>query len=240
MLGDIDRRAAVLAAQGQALEHTQADQDDRRRHTDGGVSGQQADGEGGQAHQQDGDQEGVLAADHVAEAAEHQRPERANQEAGGECHQGEDEGRGVVDPGEELLADDGGQGAVEKEVVPLEDRAQGGREDHLALVPRRGRGQFLGNGRCVLGHCSSPAPREGSYCCPALPLSASTTTAQAPRDAGCHGPIRSRCVPLPGSPWRRPPGSPGIRAGARQASAAPPSRRSPTPASRYYRRSGWA
>ncbi|MDT4839744.1 hypothetical protein FQZ97_735410 [compost metagenome] len=237
MFGDVDRRAAIFTAQGQALEHAQADQDDGRGNADGGVSGQQAHREGGQPHQQDGGEEGVLAPDHVTEAAEHQRAERAHQEAGGKRHQGEDEGRGVVHPGEELLADDGGQGAVEKEVVPLEDRAQGGSEDHLALLPGGGRRQVLDGGRCVLGHCGSPAPREGSCCCPVLPLSASTTTAQAPRDAGYHGPIRPRWVPPPGPPrWRLP----GTRAGARPGSVAPPSPRSPAPASRYCRRSGWA
>lgn len=177
VLGDVDRRAAVLAAQGQALEHAQGDQDDRRGDTDRGIGGQQADGEGRQPHQQDGHQEGVLAPDHVAQAAEHQRAEGPHQEAGGEGHQGEDEGGGVVDAGEELLADHRRQGAVEEEVVPLEDRAQRGGEDHLALLLGRGRRHCVGRGRCVLGHCGSPAPCGGSYCCLPFPFSASTAAA---------------------------------------------------------------
>ena len=47
---------------------------------DGGVGGQDADDEGRQAHDQDGDQEGVFAADHVAEAAEQDGAERTNNE----------------------------------------------------------------------------------------------------------------------------------------------------------------
>ena len=53
-------------------------------------AGQQADQEGRQAHDQDGDEEGVFAADQVADAAEHQRAERAHQEACGEGQQRED------------------------------------------------------------------------------------------------------------------------------------------------------
>ena len=45
------------------------------------------------AHDQDGDQEGVLAPDQVAEPAEHQRAERPHQEAGGEGQQREDVAR---------------------------------------------------------------------------------------------------------------------------------------------------
>ena len=52
--------------------------------------GQQADQEGRQAHDHDGDQEGVFAADEIADPAEHQRAERAHQEAGGKGEQRED------------------------------------------------------------------------------------------------------------------------------------------------------
>ena len=51
---------------------------------------QQADQEGRQAHDHDGDEEGVFAADEIADAAEHQRAERAHQEAGGKGEQRED------------------------------------------------------------------------------------------------------------------------------------------------------
>ena len=77
MLGHVGRRTAVLAAQRQALQQAQRDQDDRRGDADGGVAGQEADDEGRHAHDQDGDQEGVLAPDHVAQAAEHDGAERA-------------------------------------------------------------------------------------------------------------------------------------------------------------------
>ena len=58
------------------------------------------------AHDQDGDQEGVLAADHVAQAAEHDGAERAHQEAGGEGQQREDVGGRRVESREELRGDE--------------------------------------------------------------------------------------------------------------------------------------
>ncbi len=130
VLGHISRRAAVFAAQGQPLQHAQGDQDDRRRHADAGVAGQHTDQEGRQAHDDDGDEEGVFAAHQVAEAAEHQGAEGAYREARGEGQQGGDVGAGFVEAGEELLGDDRRQRAVEVEVVPLEHGAQRGGENH--------------------------------------------------------------------------------------------------------------
>ena len=91
VLGDVGRRAAVLAAEREALQQAQADEDDRRRDPDRRVRRQDADDDGRDAHDQDGDEEGVLAADEVAEAAEDDRAERAHHEAGREREQGEDE-----------------------------------------------------------------------------------------------------------------------------------------------------
>ena len=105
VLGHVDGRAAVFAAYRQALQHAQQHQQDGRGDAYAGVAGQQAHQEGGHAHDQDGGEEGVFAAYHIAQPAEQQRAERAHQEAGGEGHQGEDEGGGVIDAGEELLAD---------------------------------------------------------------------------------------------------------------------------------------
>jgi hypothetical protein len=104
MLGHIGGSAAVLTAQGQALQHAQRDQDDGRGHADAGVVGQDADDEGGQAHDQDGHQEGVLAPDHVAQAAEHQRAEGAHDEACRKGQQREDEGRSGIQPLKNCLA----------------------------------------------------------------------------------------------------------------------------------------
>jgi hypothetical protein len=136
VLGDVGRRAAVLATEGQALEQAQADEDDRRRDPDRCVGGQEADDERRHAHDHDRDQEGVLAADHVAQAAEDERAEGTDQEAGREGHQRGDERRRRVEAREELLGDDRRERAVEIEVVPLEDRSETGSEDDFPLFLR--------------------------------------------------------------------------------------------------------
>ena len=132
MLGHVGGGATVFAAQRQALQHAQHDEDDRCGNADTGVGRQQPDAEGGNAHQDDGHEEGVLAPDHIAQAAEHQRTEWPHHKACGEGHQGKDKRRGVVDPGKELFADHRRQGAVEEKVIPLEHRPQGGGEDDLS------------------------------------------------------------------------------------------------------------
>ena len=109
MLGHIGRGSAILAAEREALRQTQRDQDDRRGKADGRGVRQQADDEGRQTHDQDGDEEGVFASDDVADASEHDGAERAHQEAGGEGEQREDVARCRRIGREELRADDAGR-----------------------------------------------------------------------------------------------------------------------------------
>src|SRR5690606_38540955 len=96
VLGHVGGGAAVFSAQRQALQQAQNDQYDRSGHADGGIRGQDTHQEGGQAHDQDGDKEGVLAADQVAQAAEYKRTEGADGKAGRKCQQGENEAGGGV------------------------------------------------------------------------------------------------------------------------------------------------
>ncbi|MCY1408051.1 hypothetical protein D9M71_233680 [compost metagenome] len=135
MFGHVGRRTAVLTSQGQALQQAKGYQDDRRCHTDGGVAGQQAHHGGGNTHDYNGDEEGVLAPDHIPQAAEHDGAEGSHGKTRGEGEQGKDEGGCLVDAGEEVLGDNGGQRAIQIEVVPLEHGAQGGGENDLALFP---------------------------------------------------------------------------------------------------------
>jgi hypothetical protein len=116
------------------LQHAQGNQDHRGCDADGGVVRQDTHDERGQTHDQDGHQEGVFAADHVAEASEHQRAEWAHDEAGREREQREDEGGTFVEPAEELLGNDGCERAVKVKVVPLEHGAERGGEDDLLLL----------------------------------------------------------------------------------------------------------
>ena len=72
MLGDVDRGAAIFAAQRNALEDAQDDQQDRPERARLRIGRKEADQEGRRAHQADGDEERALAAEPVADHAEDQ------------------------------------------------------------------------------------------------------------------------------------------------------------------------
>src|SRR5207342_2917769 len=168
VLGDVGRRAAVFAAEREPLQQSQRDQDHWRGDADARVTRQQADQEGRRAHDHDGDQEGVLAPDQVAESAEHQRAERPHRETGGEGEQGEDEGAGFIQATEELLGDDRGERTVQVEVVPLEYGAQRRGEDHFLVTLREhacGRGDGRGgHRRFPLAWTGPRVPRPRNDC----------------------------------------------------------------------------
>ena len=107
VFGDVNRGAAIFAAEREALTSRRADQDDRRDDAGRCIGRQQADEECADAHQGHRDEEGVFAADDVAQAAEEQRAERAHREAGGESEKREDECRRRIDAGEELRRQNG-------------------------------------------------------------------------------------------------------------------------------------
>ena len=134
MLGDIGRRAAIFAAQGQPLKQAHQHQNDRRCDADCRIGGQQADDEGRKPHQQHGDQEGVLATPKVAQAAEHDGAEGPHREAGGEGHQGEDIAGRLIDAREELHGDDRGERSVQIEVVPFDHGPDRRGQDHQLVV----------------------------------------------------------------------------------------------------------
>jgi hypothetical protein len=104
---------------------------------------------GRQTHDENGDEEGVFAADDVADASEHDGAERTHQEAGGKGEQREDIACGRRIGREELRADDAGERSVEVEIVPFEDGAERRGENNEAFVLRHS----AGPGRCC-SHCS--------------------------------------------------------------------------------------
>src|SRR6202012_1917412 len=120
VFGDIGRSAAIFAAEREPLQTAQEDQDRGRKPADAVIARRQTDQEGRQAHDGDGDEEGVFASDQIADPAEHQRAERADQEAGGERQQREYELGVGVERRVERLADLSRGPGVEIEIVPLE------------------------------------------------------------------------------------------------------------------------
>jgi hypothetical protein len=95
----------------------------------------------------------VLAAHQVAQPPEDQRAERPHREAGREGGQSEDEAGDLIDAGKKLRADDGGQQAVQIEVIPLEHGTErrGAYHQPFALHCMSLRGQSVCRGRTSHG-----------------------------------------------------------------------------------------
>ena len=141
VLGDVDHGAAVFTAQCQSLQNAQRDEQDRCERAHRGVDGQEANAERRSAHDDDGDHEGALAPDEVAEPAEDDRPDRPHDKANPEGQQREDEAEGGVQAAEELRGKDARHRPVEREVVPLENRTEcRGRHGADLQAGRLGRG----------------------------------------------------------------------------------------------------
>ena len=138
VLGGHQHRAAPLAADGDALHDAQEHQQDRCPHADLGVGGQQADQGAADAHQGHAQHEHLLAADPVAEVAEHDAAERAGEVAGGERAEAGDGADQRVEVGEEDLVehDRGGRG-VQQEVVVLDHAAEVARQHGTAQLRAR-------------------------------------------------------------------------------------------------------
>ena len=96
MLGDVSRRSAVFAAQGQALNQAQCQKQQRGQEADAGVGRQQTDGHRRAAHKDDGDEESVFAPDKIADAPEDDRAEGSNQESGSICGESGEQRCGIV------------------------------------------------------------------------------------------------------------------------------------------------
>ena len=125
VLGHEQHGAAPFAAEGEALDEAQGHQQGRCQVADVGEAGEAAHQERGDADDHDGQLQGGLAAQLVADLAEHD----AAQRPGHESHRVGDEGlddavQFVAGGGEEVLAENqGGGGGVEEELVPLHHRA---------------------------------------------------------------------------------------------------------------------
>jgi hypothetical protein len=131
--------AAPFAADGEALHEPEDREQDRCGEPDHGVAGHQAHERGGHTHGDQGDDEHLLAADAVAEVAEHDATDGSGQEPhteGGERQQRTDERAGVRE--EQLREDEGGGGAVDEEVVVLDGRADEAGRGHLQRAGPRG------------------------------------------------------------------------------------------------------
>src|SRR6267143_4178822 len=120
------------------------------------VGRHEPDQHGGEPHGDDGDEEGVLAADEIADAAEDQRPEGADEEARRvRAERAEQRGR-LVPRREEQGGEERRQDGVQVEVVPLEHRADRGSDDDTPLFRAADHPVAGGVHRC--GDCTHVDP----------------------------------------------------------------------------------
>jgi hypothetical protein len=150
-------RAAPLAADPDPLDEAQDGEDDRPPDADLLIGRHQRHRESGQAHEQQRRDQRRLSTDAIAVMAEDRRTYRPRDEAHGI------DGKGLErsDPGvrvreEQLGEDKAGDGAVEKEIVPLDGGANGGRDNgaaelHLMFGRRKLKGGDIGRNH---GHFS--------------------------------------------------------------------------------------
>ena len=139
MFGEVNRRAADLAADRQALHHAQHQQQCRGEQADLLVGRQQADQHRRHAHQHDGDEKDGAPAVAVAERAEQRGAERADDHADTEGAEAGEQGGNRIVGGKKKGAEIDRQRSEGQEVVPLQKGAETGGDDDFSLD---GRGAF--------------------------------------------------------------------------------------------------
>jgi hypothetical protein len=120
-------RGAGLPAGRQALGHTKEDQQDRGEQANGWIAGKHPHAGSGQRHHDDHQPEHLTAAAAIAAAAEQDGTHGPEDEGGGEHREGCQQVGVPIPAGEIGDREDRGEGAVEREVVPLDSVADAGR-----------------------------------------------------------------------------------------------------------------
>ena len=134
MLDHEDEGGRALAAERQALHHAQSRQEQGRRHSQGLVAGQDTDEKGRESHRRHRDGERGTPAVAVADAARQEAPQRPHQAADREDAEGGKQLRQRILVREEGLADGDREIAVDREIEPFEDVADGPGADDAALL----------------------------------------------------------------------------------------------------------
>src|SRR6266581_1883977 len=124
--------ASASPADTEPLADTQYQQQDRRPHADRVIGRQQADQERADPHDQQREDQHLLAPEAIAEVAEDDPRDRTRDEADQRRPEREHGADQRIERGEEQLVEDQrGEGVVEKEVIPLDGGADGARQRNL-------------------------------------------------------------------------------------------------------------
>ena len=139
--------AAVLTAGGEALHQSADEQQQRCCDTDGVERRQHTDRRRGQRHHRDGQDEDLLTTDAVAERAEHDAADGANDERRGQHGERGEQARSPIVRRKEVGGDVDGQVAVHRVVEPLHGVAQCGPADRAMQNFRFVRAECVGTRR---------------------------------------------------------------------------------------------
>ena len=121
VLSHVSRGASILSAKGKALGRSQGHQDDRGPPADGSKGRQQTHREGRETHDDDRHQKGVLAANQIADSAEHQGAKRPDQKTHRIGCEGRKQGGRFIAFREEERGEERCECGVQIKVVPLEN-----------------------------------------------------------------------------------------------------------------------
>jgi hypothetical protein len=124
-----NRGCGEFSSDRQALQHAEADQEQRRRGADGRIAGQQAHRESGHGHQSRGGKESLLAAETVADMAEQRTANGPHQKGGRKHAEGGGQRKRRVIGWKEVLRQRGREIPVGGEIVPFQDVADGAGQD---------------------------------------------------------------------------------------------------------------
>ncbi len=181
------RRAAPLAAGGEALPAAADQQQDGREQADLRVGRDQAGASGRQRHQPDRDDERRAAPVPIAIGADDHRAERPEQEADAEGDEGVDQRQRIVAGRKERMADRHGEEPVEHEVEQLEEIADRAGDDRAPSQGLGGRGGEVDDG---VAHAML-LPAGATVACGIVSRGRAAVTPPGPRSTA-HSASRSR------------------------------------------------
>src|ERR1700722_3618784 len=124
VLRHIGGRAPILAADRQTLRQSHEHQEHRSPDTNLRVGRKQPDDDRRETHHDHGNHEAALATDAVTESPEYYRAERPHRKTGAERRETREKRRGFIAGWEKQAAEKDGEAAVQKKVIPLEDRSE--------------------------------------------------------------------------------------------------------------------
>ena len=120
VFGHIGSRSAVFSTQGQTLQQTQQQYQERCRRSNGRITGHQTNGKSGAPHDDQGQQKGIFPTNQVTQTAKYQRTKGTHDKTRCKSSQYRKIGSGRVASWKKFGGNDRRQCAKNVEVVPFD------------------------------------------------------------------------------------------------------------------------